>query len=220
MDPPLLPNWLWSPFTLFRYLFTPKSEREKQSAANFSWYMNWGRGYFIQQESHPQTLGYALTDSPVGLLSWIYDKIRDISWDAPELDNHDTDKNEGSGSCWKCEDIITWICVYWFSTAGPESSLRIYYEVMHSEREECGLYNLFKWYIPNVKLGVSYFPKEVLSAPKAWARARGELVFQREWDSGGHFAAWERPKLLIADIREMFGKGGGAYGVIQGRDGY
>lgn len=171
----------------------------------------------MQQASHPQTLGYALTDSPVGLLSWIYDKIQDGSDEKPDLDS--TPANT-SGCCWTKEDVITWTCLYWFSTAGAEASLRIYYESAHSERAASNFGDLFRQYIANVKLGISYFPKEVLSSPRVWARSKGEVVFEKEWDHGGHFAAWESPAQLVRDVREMFGKGGGAYGVIQDRNGY
>ena len=71
-----------------------------------------------------------------------------------------------------------------------------------------------------MKLGFSHFPKELRPIPKTWARTAGEVVFQREHEMGGHFAAWERPREIVADLRSMFGKDGGAYGVVEGRDGY
>ena len=75
-------------------------------------------------------------------------------------------------------------------------------------------------YIPRVKIGLSHFPMDIRVYPKTWNRVAGDVVFQKEHDRGGHFAAWERPGAIMADLREMFGQGGGAYGVIKGKDGY
>lgn len=68
--------------------------------------------------------------------------------------------------------------------------------------------------------GLAYFPKEVVLLPKAWARGLGQVVYQKEHDKGGHFAAWERPDAIVGDLMAMFSKGGPAFGVIDGRSGY
>lgn len=75
-------------------------------------------------------------------------------------------------------------------------------------------------YIPNVKLGVSLFPKEIAPFPTKWAHAMGPLVYQGQCASGGHFAAYEKPDAIVGDLRRMFGKGGGAYAAVQGKNGY
>ena len=75
-------------------------------------------------------------------------------------------------------------------------------------------------YIPDVKLGLAYFPLDLALPPRTWGRALGPVVFESEHEDGGHFAAHERPEALVDDLRKMFGKGGGAYGVIEGKDGY
>lgn len=78
---------------------------------------------------------------------------------------------------------------------------------------------LQKW-IPHVKLGLSYFPKDLSVPPRAWGRTLGPVVFEAEHGDGGHFAAHERPEELAGDLFKMFGKGGGAYGVVEGKSGY
>lgn len=75
-------------------------------------------------------------------------------------------------------------------------------------------------YLPRVKLGLTRFPRELFVAPKTWGRTLGPVVFEAEHESGGHFGAWEKPDLLAADLRRMFGRGGGAFGVVEGRNGY
>lgn len=67
---------------------------------------------------------------------------------------------------------------------------------------------------------VAYNPKDLFVPPKAWARTLGPVVFESDNESGGHFYATERPELLARDLKEMFGKGGGAYGVVAGKSGY
>ncbi|EMR64271.1 putative epoxide hydrolase protein [Eutypa lata UCREL1] len=75
-------------------------------------------------------------------------------------------------------------------------------------------------YTPGVKLGFSRFPMDLSIVPSAWLRTLGEVVFERVHESGGHFAAWERPEELVADVRAMYGRGGGAFDVVKGRSGY
>ena len=70
-------------------------------------------------------------------------------------------------------------------------------------------------YIPDVKVGLSHFPKELRVLPSLWTRTQGPVVFERTHGRGGHFAAWEVPQLLIEDVRQMFGTNGGAFGVVK-----
>ena len=69
-------------------------------------------------------------------------------------------------------------------------------------------------------MGISYFPKEIFPAPKSWARTLGRVVSESEHFDGGHFAAHERPDVLVGDIRKMFGRNGPAFAVVPGRNGY
>lgn len=155
----------------------------------------------MEQGTKPQTLGYALADSPVGLLAWIYEKLHD--W---------TD-----GYPWTEDEVLTWVSIYWFSTAGVAANLRIYYEALHDT--QFGRDRTEKW-ILHVKLGLAHFPKELTVVPKSWGRTMGPVVYESENESGGHFAAWEKPEAIVRDLQEMFGKGGGAHGVVKGKAGY
>ncbi|KAF8872229.1 Alpha/Beta hydrolase protein [Infundibulicybe gibba] len=156
------------------------------------------RGYFAIQSTRPQTLGYGLTDSPVGLLGWIYEKL--VAW---------TDAYP-----WTDDEVLTWISIYWFSRAGPTAASRIYYEV--TQEDSNLLYSTEPTTIP---LGFSHFPKELVIPPKKWIR-EPNLVFEVDHDSGGHFAAYEKPDLLVGDLRKMFGKGSRAFGVVPNKNGY
>ena len=177
----------------------PYSELEKKGVERSEWFQTEGMGYNNLQSTKPQTLGYNLRDSPVGLLAWIYEKLHDWTDSYP----------------WTDDEILTWVSIYWFSTAGPAASTRIYYENRHSETIKT-----LGTYIPDVELGLSYFPKDLSVPPRTWGRTLGPVVFESEHEDGGHFAAHERPQKLAEDLFKMFGKDGGAYGVVQGKSGY
>lgn len=195
------PTWTANPLLALQHAVTPYSSREKDYLKRLEWFATEGSGYNKQQGTKPQTIGYALQDSPVALLAWIYEKLHDWTDSYP----------------WTDDEVLTWVSIYYFSTAGPAASTRIYYESIHSK----GLnYSVLTKWIPGVKLGLAYFPREIHPVPKMWGRTLGPVVFSSEYDSGGHFAAHERPEAIVDDLRKMFGKKGGAYGVIKGKDGY
>jgi len=75
-------------------------------------------------------------------------------------------------------------------------------------------------YVPDVPLGISRFPEDLVLLPKSWNQTMGVVVYEREHERGGHFPAWECPEKLVGDLRAMFGKGGGAFGCTGDRDGY
>ncbi|KAI5892391.1 alpha/beta-hydrolase [Schizophyllum commune H4-8] len=159
-------------------------------------------GYVMVQGTKPQTIAYALTDSPVGLLAWIAEKL--LSW--------------GDEYPWTDDEILTWVSLYWLSRAGPAATFRTYYEAM--QRPGLGsVFNLVEKE-PTIPLGLSFFPRELSRFPRAWTRQMGNVVFEADHDKGGHFAAYEVPEALADDLRRMFGKEGVAYGVVDGLDGY
>ena len=80
--------------------------------------------------------------------------------------------------------------------------------------------NIVGGFIPGVKLGIARFPYELAFRPREWEKGMGEVVLQSEYESGGHFSAWERPDAVVRDLREMMGKGGGAEGAVKGRRGF
>ncbi|KAI4114132.1 MAG: hypothetical protein LQ338_008049 [Usnochroma carphineum] len=195
------PTFFSNPILYLQHKLSPYNAREKSGADRSNWFLKEGGGYREEQATKPQTLGYSLTDSPVGLLAWIYEKLHDWTDDYP----------------WTDDEILTWVSIYWFSTAGPAASLRIYYETEHDK--QLGRERTFA-YIAKVPLGLTHFPKELTVVPKTWGRTMGPVVFESEKDHGGHFAAWEHPEELVGDLRKMFDKGGGAEGVVEGQNGY
>ena len=118
MIPSPPPSWTsplsFIPF-LIKHALNLYTEAEKEGLARTAEYPVSGTGYFQIQATKPQTVGYGLADSPVGLLAWIYEKLRD--W---------TDGYE-----WSEKEVCGWVSLYWFSRAGPAASARIYYEAMH-----------------------------------------------------------------------------------------
>ncbi|KAK0619761.1 Alpha/Beta hydrolase protein [Immersiella caudata] len=107
------------------------------------------------------------------------------------------------------DEILSWVSLYWLATAGPAASAGIYYEaqntVPHPRHDE----RMFQ-YNPHVKLGLSYFLMGLLVFPPCYGRTLGPVVLEKVHTEGGHFAAYEKPELLVADLRAMFGRGGGA----------
>ncbi|KAG6902542.1 hypothetical protein C0995_015360 [Termitomyces sp. Mi166 len=176
------------------------NKNEKAGFERTAWYRQWSSGYYAEQTTRPQTIGYSLADSPVGLLAWIYEKLVEYT------DNYK----------WDDDEILTWISVYWFSRAGPTASIRIYYEALKG----AGGKDLFSVVVhTKIPVGYSHFQKEVAVLPRSWTRVPN-LVFEAEHDEGGHFAAYEKPEILVGDLRKMFGKGGGAFGVVESKNGY
>ncbi|KAI9435128.1 Alpha/Beta hydrolase protein [Lactarius indigo] len=136
-------------------------------------------GYYAEQSTKPQTLGFSLADSPVGLLAWIYEKL--VSW---------TDAYP-----WTDDEILTWISIHWFSRAGPAASIRIYYELTLSN--EVAIFPK-----TTVPVGMSFFPKELVHFPKALLRSKARIVFESEHKVGGNLAAYEQPEALVGDSPE------------------
>lgn len=179
---------------------TPLSDAEKAGLGRAAWFGQEGNGYYRQQATKPQTISYSMTDSPVGLLSWIYEKLHD--W----TDNYS----------WTDEEILTWVSIYYFSRAGPGATNKIYYD---NEHRDPPVFPAAQVYM-DVLLGIARFPKDLILLPKLWNHTLGPVVYESEYGTGGHFATWERPDATVKDLRAMFGKGGGAYGCVPGCDGY
>ncbi|KAJ3475636.1 hypothetical protein NLI96_g11710 [Meripilus lineatus] len=191
------PKLFSHPRSYLTHLVKPYTAREKAGIARRQWFAERGRGYFAEQSTQPQTIGYSLADSPVGLLTWIYEKLVNWTDDYP----------------WDDDEVLQWVSVYWFSRSGPAASVRIYYESVASN-------DFYQSGATSVPLGISYFPKEMSLSPRSWSKTIGNVVFESEHESGGHFAAHEKPVDLVSDLRKMFGKGGPAYGVVSGKNGY
>ncbi|KAF8880424.1 Alpha/Beta hydrolase protein [Infundibulicybe gibba] len=169
------PHPIYRPLLLLYHLLGWYTPAEKEGLKNALEFQKTGAGYMRAQSTKPQTVGYGLSDSPVGLLAWISEKL--VAW---------SDEYP-----WEDDEILTWISIYWFSRAGPAASLRIYYEILGVEGEQV-------WApatVPAIPAGYSYFPKELVILPRSWVKT-SRLVFESEHDRGGHFAAYERPNDL------------------------
>ncbi|KAK8216245.1 Alpha/Beta hydrolase protein [Phyllosticta capitalensis] len=199
------PKFAKQPLLAAKHSVTSYSEAEKQGLERSAWFNKEGTGYNVEQRTKPQTIGYALADSPVACLAWIYEKLHDWTDDYP----------------WTDDEICTWISIYWFSTAGPAASVRIYYEAIHPQPgRPIGHRDKLSEWIPKVKLGVAHFPKELSVVPRSWARTLGPVVHESVHDAGGHFAAWERPEDIARDLQTMFQKSGPCFNIVKGCSGY
>ncbi|WP_207477105.1 epoxide hydrolase family protein [Arenibaculum pallidiluteum] len=144
-------------------------------------------GYFRQQSTRPQTLAYALADSPVGQAMWIYEKFHTF-----------TDNRGNPTDAVPLDDILDGITLYWLTnTAG--SSARTYWENMRGGPTMRSFGNI------DLPMAGSLFPREVLQPPRAWAEAAWtNLLHWGVLDRGGHFAAMEQPGLLVDELRVSF----------------
>ena len=158
------------------------SPAEKERAQRLQGYLAEGSGYFQIQSTRPQTLSYALTDSPAGQLAWIVEKFKEWTNTGLALPEDAIPRDE----------ILADVSVYWFTgTAG--STANLYYESMHSG----------DWPTPSpVPTGVAVFAEDV--AIRRYAERANNIVHWSDFDTGGHFAALETPGLLVQDIRTFF----------------
>jgi pimeloyl-ACP methyl ester carboxylesterase len=141
------------------------------------------RGYAVMMGTRPQTVGYGLTDSPVGLAAWMYDY------------------NGGEPQRLLTKDeMLDDITLYWLTNTAI-SSARLYWEnkttILSAAAQKTAEIS--------IPVGVTVFPDEIYRAPKSWTqRAYRNLIYFNEVDKGGHFAAWEQPELLGAELRAAF----------------
>ncbi|KAF1915242.1 Alpha/Beta hydrolase protein [Ampelomyces quisqualis] len=198
------PSLLSQPALAFQHALTPYTPAEQKGLQRSEWFTSQGQAYRLLQGTKPQTLSYAFADSPVALLAWIYEKL--VDWTDEYL--------------WTDDEICTWISIYWFSTAGPNAHIRIYYEAGHNPTEKIPSRERASDWVGKVKLGLAFFPREITVVPKIWGRTLGPVVYESENDKGGHFAAWERPDVIAGDLQKMFGKKGECYKIVPGKSGY
>ncbi|KUJ42455.1 epoxide hydrolase family protein [Streptomyces sp. NPDC093228] len=162
-------------------------ERTLTSWRRWSQWEREGTGYAVLQSTRPQTLAYALTDSPVGQLAWIVEKFREWT-DSDELPEDAVDRDR----------LLTDVMLYWLTgTAG--SSARIYYERAHASGRAAAPAEP-----SSAPTAVALFPAELQVPLRHRAERTENIVRWTEFDRGGHFAAMEEPDLLIDDVRAFF----------------
>ena len=176
---------------------SPPAESEKERAAldALATFTTSGRGYFIEQATRPQTIGYALLDSPVALAAWMLDHDTDAYY---KISRAFVDGQPSGGLT--PDSILDNITLYWLTGTGA-SAARSYWEVGRAAALAAGQAP------PEVKLPVGFttFPGEIVRAPRSWVEmVYPSLSYFHEASRGGHFAAWEEPELFTTEIRAAF----------------
>jgi pimeloyl-ACP methyl ester carboxylesterase len=175
---------------------SPPTEEERAALDQLDEFHATGTGYFVEQATRPETIGYALLDSPIALAAWIID--------------HDTDSyekiarafvdGEPSGGLTR-EHIVDNITLYWLTGTGA-SAARSYWEEAQENVRAVGQA------VPPVSIPVGFttFPGEIWRTPRSWVeRAYPNVdIYFNKVDKGGHFAAWEEPELFSEEMRAAF----------------
>jgi pimeloyl-ACP methyl ester carboxylesterase len=171
------------------------SEEERVALDALATFRTTGSGYFLEQATRPQTIGYALLDSPVALAAWMldhdtdsYEKISRAFLDGQPAGNLTPDR------------ILDNITLYWLTGTGA-SAARAYWESGRAQALAAGQAP------PDVSIPVGFttFPEEIFRAPRSWVeQAYPNLIYFNEADRGGHFAAWEEPELFSEEVRAAF----------------
>jgi pimeloyl-ACP methyl ester carboxylesterase len=174
---------------------SPPTKEEQSALDALATFRESGIGYFIEQATRPETIGYALLDSPIALAAWMID--------------HDTDSyqkiarafvdGQPSGNLTR-EHILDNITLYWLTGTGA-SAARSYWEEGQENARAVG-------HPPtpvSIPVGFTTFPGEIWQTPRSWVeRAYPNTVHFNEVDKGGHFAAWEEPQLFSEELRAAF----------------
>jgi pimeloyl-ACP methyl ester carboxylesterase len=164
------------------------SGAEKVAFAGLEAFYRKGFGYAEMMNTRPQTLGYGLSDSPVGLAAFLYEKIATWTHSGGEPERVLTR-----------DEILDDITLYWLTDTGTSSS-RSYWDAAQGEG---GPFNAID--ILNVPVAVTVFPGEIYRAPRSWGeQSFKKLIYWNEVDKGGHFAAWEQPALFAEEVRAAF----------------
>lgn len=159
------------------------TEEEQRWREQLQDFQTKGAGYSHIQSTRPQTLAYALNESPVGLAAWIIDKF--CAW---------SDCHNVIEQVFTRDELLTNIMIYWVTqTIG--SSMRLYYEATHNDRAP---------YKVEVPTGVALFPREISTPPQTLAVRQYNIQRWTTMRAGGHFAAMEQPSALVHEIRAFF----------------
>jgi pimeloyl-ACP methyl ester carboxylesterase len=173
-----------------------ESDQERAALAQITTFRQSGFGYFLEQSTRPQTIGYALLDSPIALAGWMLD--------------HDTDSyykisrafvdGEPVGGLTR-DHILDNVTLYWLTSTGA-SAARSYWEGGRIAALAAG-----KAPSPvSIPVGFTTFPGEIFQAPRSWVeKLYPHVSYFNEAPRGGHFAAWEEPQLFTDELRAAFG---------------
>ena len=171
------------------------SEQERAALDALATFKATGFGYFLEQSTRPQTIGYALLDSPVALAAWLLDHDTDSYYKISRAFVDD----DPTGNLTR-DHILDNVTLYWLTGTGA-SAARSYWEFGRFLTAAAGHTP------PEVSLPVGFttFPGEIFRAPRSWVeQSYPNLVYFNEAEKGGHFAAWEEPELFAAELRAAY----------------
>jgi pimeloyl-ACP methyl ester carboxylesterase len=175
--------------------FPKETEEERAAAEAGATFRATGFGYFLEQTTRPQTIGYALLDSPVALAAWMLDHDTDSYY---KISRAFVDRQPVGGLT--RDHILDNITTYWLTATGA-SAARSYWESGQATARAAGQ-------APppvSVPVGFTTFPGEIVATPRSWVeKAYPSLTYFNKVDRGGHFAAWEEPELFATEIRAAF----------------
>jgi pimeloyl-ACP methyl ester carboxylesterase len=182
LTPPLAPP---DPATL-----DDLTERERAALGSLEHAAEWESGYSREHATRPQTIGYALVDSPVSLAAWIIEKF--WAW---------TDNDGQLENVLTRHELLDNLMLYWLPRTGA-SSARLYWESIRKVDE--WISGTAKDTV-SVPIGCSIFPKEIQRPSRRWAEKRFlDIRYWNEPERGGHFAAFEQPELFVSEVRAFF----------------
>jgi pimeloyl-ACP methyl ester carboxylesterase len=172
------------------------TEQEQAALAAIKTFQTTGNGYFVEQSTRPETIGYALLDSPVALAAWMADHDTDAYYKIAAAFTED----KPSGNLTR-DHILDNITLYWLTGTGA-SAARSYWEAYGADAPGAGEP------LPTaVRIPVAFttFPGEIWRTPRSWVEASYPNVnYFHEVDKGGHFAAFEEPELFSSEVRAAF----------------
>jgi pimeloyl-ACP methyl ester carboxylesterase len=181
--------------TVLAGVMPTETEQERAAADAIATFRASGFGYFLEQATRPQTIGYALLDSPVALAAWMLDHDTDSYYKI----SHAFVDGEPAGNLTR-DHILDNITLYWLTGTGA-SAARSYWESGQAAAHAAGQAP------PPVSLPVGFttFPGEIWRTPRSWVeKSYPNVTYFNEVDRGGHFAAWEEPELFSSELREAF----------------
>jgi pimeloyl-ACP methyl ester carboxylesterase len=173
-----------------------ETEQERAALAAIKTFQTTGNGYFVEQATRPQTIGYALLDSPVSLAAWMVDHDTDAYYKIAAAFIED----KPSGNLTR-DHILDNITLYWLTGTGA-SAARSYWEAYGADAPGAG-----EAPPPEVRIPVAFttFPGEIWRTPRSWVeKSYPNVVHYNEAAKGGHFAAWEEPEIFTNELRAAF----------------
>jgi pimeloyl-ACP methyl ester carboxylesterase len=171
------------------------SDDERAAQDALATFQQTGNGYFVEQATRPQTIGYALLDSPVALAAWMLDHDTDSYLKIARAFVH----GQTTGHLTR-ERIVDNITLYWLTGTGA-SAARSYWERARAQAATAGQIPT----PPSVPAAFTVFPGEIFRAPRSWVeQAYPNLAYFHQAERGGHFAAWEEPELFAAELGNAF----------------